>query len=213
MPDNTVQTGGAGTNQGVNAGSERIEITQKELQSKIDAAVRAALETREKNLAKAHQEEIDRLNGEIERLKDEASKGSKSLEEQLKDAEEQKTKLAAEVKALKKQVGDLGGRFGSLLEAELVALGDEGKAKFEQICPEGLDDAAKLGFLAKVRPLLVGMKQDETEEENPAKGKPPITNHESNPPTEDEGFGKQMAEQKRAEENAASEEGYNPWGQ
>ena len=218
MPENTDKTGGAGTDQAGSAGSEEITITQKELQSKVDTAVRSALETREKNLQKQHQEELTQLNEEIEGLKTAASKGSQTLEDQLKSAEIQKTKLAAEVKQLKKQTSDLGSRFGDLLSTELSTLGDDGKAKFEQICPDGLSEADKLVFLAKVKPLLAEGASQQNEQpaggENPAKGKTPITNHEVVPDDKGEPmFGEQMAAQKRAEENTASEEGFNPWGQ
>lgn len=217
MPvENTEKTGGAGTNQDDNAGSEAIEMTKKELQSKIDAAVRSALETREKNLQKQHEDEIAQLNEEIEQLKTNASKGSQTLEEQLKNAETQKAKLAAEVKTLKKQATDLTSRFGEMLTAEMGALGDKGKAQFEQICPDGLNDADKLVFLSKVKSLLVEgeSQQSEQNSENTEQEKPRITQHEQTRSGGDESsFGKQMAEQKRAEENAASEEGFNPWGQ
>jgi chromosome segregation ATPase len=224
MPDeNTNGTGGARTNQGAGAGSETIQMTPKELQSKIDAAVTAALATREQNLAKEHQAKIDELTEQIETLKSAAEKGSKTQEELLRDAEQKIATLTAQVKALKQESKDLGSRFSEMLTAELGALGEDGKSKFEEVCPEGLGDADKLVFLAKVKPLLAnrgegqqnesGQEEAKGSEENPAQGKSPIPSHEASGEGQELGFGQRMAQQKRAEENAASAEGYDPWEQ
>jgi len=224
MPDDTnhgSQDGsqGGSTGSGGEAGKV-LQFTEAQLQSRIDREIQKALQAHvEKN-----QEKLGERDREIDRLKSEIDSAGKTKDELLESLKTQNAELKAELETVKASTTELQGRFTEMLTVEVESLGDEGKAKFESICPKGLTDPEKLVFLGNLKAqgvLSVEAAGNGEGEGNETEGQPGVgitPPQPGNPPGNPEGegptdFGAGMAQRRRETRESAKQGAIDPWAQ
>jgi len=211
----------AGQGAGAGAGSGAVQLSQQEIQARIDKAVSAALAKNQKTI----EGYISTIEG-LEREKEEAGKSQGELVISLRD---QMKELKTQLKDKEKAIEGLQTTFGTMLAGRLEALGAEAKATFEKICPQNLDDQGKLEFLTNLETTGVVAQATPNPEgdgdgdgDGNGKGNPPPEGPAGNPPPDRQGepesdktsdFGAEMAK-KAAQDNAERKQGASdPWAE